>query len=98
MGNSTKAEKFFPIGPVRKMLASSMFMLVAVRRKIEPSDGTIFRRTATSMNIEDASIFLTGPIGKNFSAFVEFPMFETKAWEFTPTGPAEANDHTPFRQ
>jgi hypothetical protein len=66
--------------------------------KREPSDGTLFRRTASSMNIEDASIFLTGPIGKHFSAFVEFPMFETKAWEFTPTGPAEANDHTPTRQ
>jgi hypothetical protein len=66
--------------------------------KREPSDGTIFRRTASSINVEDASIFLTGPIGKHFSAFVEFPMYETKAWEFTPLGPAEANDHTPTRQ
>jgi hypothetical protein len=66
--------------------------------KRQPSDGTVFRRTASSLDIEDASIFLTGPIGKRFSAFVEFPMFETKAWEFTPTGPAEANDHTQIRQ
>jgi hypothetical protein len=25
---------------------------------------------------------------------MEFPMFESKAWEFTPTGPGEANDRT----
>jgi hypothetical protein len=66
--------------------------------KREPSDGTIFRRTASSLNVEDASIFLTGPIGKHFSVFAEFPMFENKGWEFTPTGPAEANDHTQVRQ
>ena len=66
--------------------------------KRQPSDGTILRRTASSLNVEDASIFLTGPIGKHFSVFAEFPMFESKAWEFTPTGPSEANDHTQVRQ
>jgi hypothetical protein len=35
---------------------------------------------------------MTSPLGKYFSAFVEFPMYETKAWEFTPTGKFEAND------
>jgi len=66
--------------------------------KRAPSDGTVFRRTASSLNVEDASIFLTGPIGKHFSVFAEFPMFESKGWEFTPTGPSEANDHTQVRQ
>lgn len=42
--------------------------------------------SGSSLNIEDASIFMTSPLGKHLSVFVEFPMFETKAWEFTPTG------------
>jgi hypothetical protein len=51
-------------------------------------DGTTTKRGASSLALEDASIFLTGPMGDHFSAFVEFPMYETKAWEFTPTGPS----------
>jgi hypothetical protein len=53
--------------------------------------GTKSTQKASSLALEDASIFLTGSFGKHLSAFVEFPMYETKAWEFTPTGPAEAN-------
>ena len=45
-----------------------------------------------SLALEDASIFMTAPIGQHLSAFVEFPMYETKAWEFTPLGRAEANN------
>jgi hypothetical protein len=52
-------------------------------------DGTKTTRGASSLALEDASIFLTSPIGEHFSAFVEFPMYETKAWEFTPTGQSE---------
>src|SRR5450759_1193417 len=55
-------------------------------------DGSSNTRAASSLALEDASIFLAGPMGDHFSAFVEFPMYETKAWEFTPTGPSEAND------
>ncbi len=51
-------------------------------------------RTGLNFTVMDASIFLTGPLGKHLSFFIEFPMFESKAWEFTPTGPAEANDRT----
>jgi hypothetical protein len=51
-------------------------------------------RTGANITVIDASIFLTGPLGKHLSFFIEFPMFESKAWEFTPTGPAEANDPT----
>jgi hypothetical protein len=29
---------------------------------------------------------MTSPLGKHLSAFVEFPMYEARAWEFTPTG------------
>ena len=43
-------------------------------------------QTGSTMALEDSSIFMTAPIGKNLSAFVEFPMYETRAWEFTPTG------------
>jgi opacity protein-like surface antigen len=51
-------------------------------------------RSGANLTVMDASIFLTGPLGKHLSFFIEFPMFESKAWEFTPTGPGEANDRT----
>jgi hypothetical protein len=56
-------------------------------------DGSI-SRAGWNFTVADASIFLTAPLGKNLSFFIEFPMFETRAWEFTPTGPAEARDTT----
>jgi hypothetical protein len=43
-------------------------------------------QSGSTIALEDASIFMTSPLGKNLSAFVEFPMYETRAWEFTPTG------------
>jgi hypothetical protein len=43
-------------------------------------------QSGSSFALEDASIFMTSPIGKNLAAFVEFPMYESRAWEFTPTG------------
>jgi hypothetical protein len=55
-------------------------------------DGSSNTRGASSLALEDASIFLAGPMGDHFSGFVEFPMYETKSWEFTPTGPSQAND------
>ena len=48
--------------------------------------GTSDSRTGSSIAFEDASIFLSAPIGKKLSVFVEFPMYEARAWEFTPTG------------
>jgi hypothetical protein len=62
------------------------------------STGASNTQKASSLALEDASIFLTGSFGKHLSAFVEFPMYETKAWEFTPTGPAEANANSGSRQ
>lgn len=62
--------------------------------KRDASDGTSTKRTGSTLAIEDASIFLTSPIGPHLSTFIEFPMFETRAWEFTPVGQAEANDKT----
>ncbi|MBF0458467.1 MAG: hypothetical protein HQK99_11305 [Nitrospirae bacterium] len=60
--------------------------------KRSAADGTTNTQTGSSFALEDASIFLTSPIGPHLSVFAEFPMYETRAWEFTPTGPAEAND------
>lgn len=69
-------------------------------------DGTTTTRRGATGALEDASIFLTSPIGDRFSAFVEFPMYETRSWEFTPVGPSGpaagnmpggANDKTAFR-
>lgn len=64
----------------------------ARNEKREASNGTSQTSKGSSLALEDASIFLTSPIGKHFSAFVEFPMYETRAWEFTPTGQYEANN------
>ncbi len=55
-------------------------------------DGSTSSRTGSSLNLEDISIFVTSPLGKHLSIFAEFPMYETRAAEFTPTGPAEAGD------
>src|SRR5262249_22246318 len=44
------------------------------------STGVSNTQKASSLALEDASIFLTGSFGKHLSAFVEFPMYETKAW------------------
>lgn len=59
---------------------------------------TEFKSTGTTLALEDASIFLTSPLGKHLSAFVEFPMYETRAWEFTPTGNYEARFNQPGGQ
>lgn len=48
--------------------------------------GGSLSQTGSTIALEDASIFMTSPLGKNLSAFVEFPMYEARAWEFTPTG------------
>jgi hypothetical protein len=61
------------------------------------SDGTSTTRKGSSLALEDASIFMTSSLGSHLAAFVEFPMYETKAWEFTPTGKAEANDKAAAR-
>src|SRR5512136_2527211 len=44
-------------------------------------DGTGTTRTGSSLALEDASIFLTTPVEEHFSVFLEFPMYETRAWE-----------------
>ncbi len=55
--------------------------------------------TGTSLGLEDASIFMTSPLGEHLSTFVEFPMYETRAWEFTPAGNFESRfNTTPGRQ
>ena len=60
-----------------------------LRTPTTTESGTI-ERTGAQLTVADASIFLSAPLGKHLSFFIEFPMFESKAWEFTPTGPGEA--------
>ena len=62
------------------------------KEKREPSDGSSSTRTGSTLALEDASVFLSSPLGKHLGFFIEFPMYFNAAWEFTPTGPAEAND------
>jgi hypothetical protein len=59
---------------------------------------TSFDSSGATLALMDASIFMTSPIGKNIAAFVEFPMYETRTWEFTPTGNYEARFAQPTRQ
>jgi hypothetical protein len=58
--------------------------------KLEGPNGNTTLR-GTSLGLEDASLFLTGPVGPHLSAFIEFPMYETKEGEFTPVGASDAN-------
>ncbi len=58
--------------------------------KLEGPGGNTTLR-GSSLSLEDASLFLTGPIGPHLSAFIEFPMYETKEGEFTPVGASDAN-------
>lgn len=53
--------------------------------------GVSTTQRGSSFDIEDASIFLTSPLGPHLSAFIEFPMFETKEGEFLPVGRADAD-------
>lgn len=62
------------------------------RERRNASSGASNLRTGSTLALMDASVFVSTPIGKHLSAFVEFPMYFNEAWEFTPTGPAEAND------
>ena len=62
------------------------------KEKREASNGSSTTRTGSTLALEDASVFLSSPLGKHLAFFVEFPMYFNAAWEFTPTGPAEAKD------
>jgi hypothetical protein len=55
-----------------------------------PGESGPITRDGFNLTVADASIFLSAPLGNHLSFFIEFPMFESKAWEFTPTGPGEA--------
>lgn len=48
--------------------------------------------SGSALAVEDLSVFLSTPLGPHLSTFIEFPMFETRAWEFTPTGNFEAHN------
>lgn len=60
--------------------------------KREAADGTSSTSKGSSLALEEVSIFLTSPLGPHLSVFAEFPMFETSAWDMTPTGKFEANN------
>ena len=68
------------------------------RKEKREASGTSAHTTGTTLALEDASIFMTSPLGEHLSAFVEFPMYETRAWEFTPTGNFEARYNVTGRQ
>jgi hypothetical protein len=59
-----------------------------------PGESGPITRAGSNLTVADASIFLSAPLGSHLSFFIEFPMFESKAWEFTPTGPGDARSAT----
>jgi hypothetical protein len=63
----------------------------------DSSAGVRSVQRGSSIDLEDASLFLTGPIGPHLSAFMEFPMFETKEGEFLPVGRADADAMGPLQ-
>jgi hypothetical protein len=67
------------------------------RERLEASSGQNASRTGSTLALTDASVFISSPVGKHLSAFIEFPMYYNEAWEYTPTGPAEANHITAKR-
>ncbi len=60
--------------------------------KRNSSAGAKSTQRGSSLDLEDASLFLTGPIGPHLSAFIEFPMYETKEGEFLPVGRSDADN------
>ncbi len=60
--------------------------------KRNSSTGASSTQRGSSLDLEDASLFLTGPFGPHLSAFIEFPMYETKEGEFLPVGRADADN------
>jgi opacity protein-like surface antigen len=67
------------------------------RERREAADGSAAERTGSTLALSDASVFISSPVGRHLSVFVEFPMYFNEAWEYTPTGPAEANDISAVR-
>jgi hypothetical protein len=66
-------------------------------QKNDSSTGISSTQRGSSLSLEDASLFLTGPIGPHLSAFIEFPMYETKEGEFLPVGRADADATGPLQ-
>ncbi len=56
------------------------------------SDGTRASQTGSSIDLNNATLFVATPLGEHLSVFFEFPMFETHApgHDF-PNGPSGAN-------
>jgi hypothetical protein len=49
------------------------------KEKREASDGTKNTRTGSTLSLDDASIFVSTPLGKHLSVFMEFPMYFNEA-------------------
>lgn len=69
--------------------------LDARTEKRQSDNGTSNTSKGSSISLEDASIFLSSALGSHLAVFAEFPMYETKAWEFTPLGRADVNSNLP---
>lgn len=79
-----------PSIPPVSVVASSGLDLQSISRRA--FDGTRASQSGSSLNLDNATLFLATPLGEHLSTFFEFPMFETHApgHDF-PNGPSGAN-------
>lgn len=79
-----------PSIPPLALVGSTGFDYERITRRA--GDGTRAGQTGDSLDLNSVALFLASPLGKNFSAFFEFPLFETHAPANNfPTGPSGAN-------
>jgi hypothetical protein len=80
-----------PSIPPVSVTASSGLDLQRISRRA--FDGTRASQTGSSIDLDNATLFIATPLGEHLSAFFEFPMFETHAPQHDfPNGPSGAND------
>ena len=79
-----------PSIPPLALTVSTGFDYESIRRRA--ADDSRASQSGNSLDLNNATLFVATPLGKNLSAFFEFPLFETKApANDFPTGPSGAN-------
>jgi hypothetical protein len=79
-----------PSIPPISVVASSGLDLQSISRRA--FDSSRARQSGSSLDLDNATLFVATPLGEHLSAFFEFPMFETHAPQHDfPNGPSGAN-------
>jgi hypothetical protein len=79
-----------PSIPPIALISSAGLDLQSISRRAV--DGTRASQNGSSIDLDNATLFVATPLGEHLSAFFEFPMFETHAPQHDfPNGPSGAN-------